>query len=201
MERIPIKTQPKLFDKVVARWQNYLADELFWLNHSFGLCEHLTDTKDGKKFKSANLYIGRGQYEQIMPCEELGNFCFWILRDTEEILTDTNIVKAPFSLIFWYNVEKVSSSPDERNREAVKAQILGALKGLKAVDVQFTKVYERAENVFSDFSYDFTENQYMMFPYAALRIDGTISASIPCYHHGIVGDGDFNNSYNDDYDA
>ena len=51
-------------------------------------------------------------------------------------------------------------------------------------------------------AYDFTENQYMMFPYAALRIDGTISASIPCWHHGFVGDGDFSNrDYNDDYDA
>lgn len=82
MDRIPIKTNPKLFDKAVLPMQKVLAD-ILWLDYSFGICESLVDVVDGKKYTSANLYLGDGKYERIEPCEELGNFSFFYLKDPQ----------------------------------------------------------------------------------------------------------------------
>lgn len=177
MDRIPIKTNPKMFDASVAKIQNALADNLPWLDHSIGICEFLTDVKDGKKFNSANLYLGEGKYEQIMPCNELGNFSFFILRDPQEIV-NRMLVRSPFSLIVWYDMRKVGLATDERNREAIKEQILNVLRGDRNLEI--TRIYERPQNIFGDFSYDYTNNQFLMSPYAGLRIDGTLTTKVEC---------------------
>lgn len=180
MDRIVTKTDPRLFDKEVLKIQNALADNLPWLDHAIGICETLTDVKNGRKFTSANLYLGHGQYEQIMPCEEIGNFSFFTLRDPQEIMKNNNLVKSPISLVIWYDMRKVSLPSDERNTEEIKGQILGVLNQLRFPTLQITRIYEKPQNVFADFSYEHTNNQYMMSPFAGLRIDGVIEARIPC---------------------
>lgn len=181
MNRIPLKTNPKLFDKAVKPIQEALAGAFTWLDHSIGICELLTSTKDGKRFNYAGLYLGNEQYEQIMPCEELGNFSFFFLRDPQTFVSrDQRLVKSPFSLIIWYNLTKVSLPTDERNREQIKGQILDVLEGLHLQGFEMEKIYENPKNVFADFSYDYTGNQFLMQPFAGLRIDGYITARVEC---------------------
>lgn len=179
-DRIPVKSNPVLFDLAAKKIQEALGG-FAWMDHCLGIMERLTDVKEGKKFSSANLYVGRGHYEQIMPCEEIGNFSFIVLRDPQVVGRDPNVVVAPFSLIVWYDTRKVSLPTDERNRELIKAQILGLLTSARFSWLKIGKIYERPENVFADFSYDYTNNQFLMSPYAGLRIDGEMSARVPCY--------------------
>ena len=194
MDRVPIKTDPRLFDVTAAQVQRALASGCPWLDHVFGLCERTTDMKENKRFNSANLYIGNQQYAQIMPCDELGNFSFMYLRDPQTLgRRDTKLVTSPFSLIVWYNMEKMSFPYDERNREAVKAQVLAILEQAHFGWLTLGRIYERSENVFSDFSYDYVNNQFLMSPYAGFRIDGEMSVRVPCLQ------GDFNNDFNNDY--
>ena len=56
-DRVPTKTNPVLFDYAAKQIQTALA-EFAWFDHCFGIMEKLTDVKEGKKFSSANLYIG-----------------------------------------------------------------------------------------------------------------------------------------------
>ena len=189
MDRIPIKTNPKLFDKAVLPMQRALAD-LAWLDYSFGICESLVDVVDGKKYTSANLYLGDGKYERIEPCEELGNFSFFYLKDPQSFgIKDSSLLKSPYSLILWYDLTKVSLPTDERNREAVKAQIMDALDSLHSPYFTIDKIYENPRNVFSDFSYDHTNNQFLMQPFTGIRIDGTLTARTECLHRR-TDDGD-----------
>ena len=181
MDRIVTKHNPKMFDKAVLPIQNALASAFPWLDHVIGICETLIDKKDNKPFKSANYYIGGGQYEQIMPCEELGNFSFFYLRDPQVTMAkDKSLIKSPISLVVWYNVAEVSSEYDERNREQIKGQILGVLDSLHLPYFTITKIWENPTNVFTDFSYDQAENQFLMHPFAGLRIDGEIIARLEC---------------------
>lgn len=182
MDRVPIKTDPRLFDVTAAQVQRALASGCPWLDHVFGLCERTTDMKENKRFNSANLYIGNQQYAQIMPCDELGNFSFMYLRDPQTLgRRDTKLVTSPFSLIVWYNMENLSFPYDERNREAVKAQVLAILEQAHFGWLTLGRIYERPENVFSDFSYDYVNNQFLMSPYAGFRIDGEMSVRVPCW--------------------
>lgn len=201
MDRILKKTNPKLFDLAVEPIQKWIGRRIEWLDHIFGICEVLTEVKDNKKFTSANYYIGERKYFQVMPCEEIGNFCFFILRDPQQVSQRNRmLMKSPFSLIFWYNMEKVGLDLDERQRENIKADILGVLYNMRSPNFIVGKVYEKPENVFADFSYDHTNNQFLMAPYAGLRIDGEIIAKIPCKEDPLFLHGSFDNSYDVSFD-
>ena len=181
IERVPIKTNPKLFDLAASKIQNLLAVGLPWLDHAFGICEILTDIKENKKFHSANIYIGNNQYEQIMPCDELGNFSMMILRDPQTFDgKDARLLKSPFALIIWYNMDKLSLPTDERNREQIKWQILKVLEDARFPWLKLNRIYEKPDSVFTDFSYDYTNNQFLMSPYAGMRIEGEIEVRMPC---------------------
>ena len=198
MDRIPVKTNPQMFDRVVLPIQRALANAFPWLDHSIGICEFLTSTKEKKRYNYAALYIGGGEYEQVMPCEELGNFSFFYLRDPQTFgAKDTNLVRSPFSLVFWYNLMEVSPEADERNREQIKGQIMGVLNRLSIAGLEITRIYEKPDNVFSDFSYDQTDNRFLMHPFTGLRIDGFMTARADCfkYPNEEVGNGSFNNSF------
>lgn len=183
MERIPIITDPVLFDKAVADMQTALG-EIGWLDHIFGLCEKNTRVIDGRRYDVATVYTGYDQYEQIEPCFELGNFCFFYLRDPQEFVRNFGgRMRSPLSAIFWYDMRKAGNSPEGRNREAVKAEILSTLTGahLPGGIFEWTRIYEEPKNVFADFSYDYVDNQFLMSPFAGFRIDGTLYADIPCH--------------------
>lgn len=182
MDRVQTKTNPKMFDKAVLPIQQALADAFSWLDYSLGIVESLTEIREGKKFTSANIYIGEGQYERIEPCHELGNFSFFVLRDPQTFgAKNKMLVKGPFSLIIWYNLTEVSPEYDERNREQIKGQILGLLDSLHLSGFEITKIYEKPEAIFNDFSYVHTDNQFLMHPFTGLRIDGVITAKYDCY--------------------
>lgn len=183
MERIPIIPNPQMFDAVVANIQKTLGNTLPWLDHVFGIVEPITRYIDGKKFTCATVFNGSEQYEQIEPCVELGNFCFFILKDPQTVSKDKDTVKAPFAIVFWYDMRQVSAEPWVRNREAVKASILGVLNKMHLNEghVEFTKIIETPEKIFAEYSYDHTQNQCLMSPYAGVRIEGEITTDIPCY--------------------
>lgn len=183
MERIPIPPNAALFDKAVADLQTLFAGELTWLDHAFGICERVTRTIDNKRYNIASVYTGADNYEQIEPCVKLGNFCFFYLRDPQEFgRMDKDQVHTPLSIIFWYDMRKVGY-PTSRNREAIKAKILSLVQGahLPNGTIVGSRIYEEPKNVFADFSYDYVDNQFLMSPFAGLRIDAVLYADIPCY--------------------
>ena len=182
MERIPIIENPKLFDLAVADMQQRLGYELPWLDHIFGICERNTRTIDGQRYDVATVYTGNNQYEQIEPCDKLGNFCFFYLKDPQEFLRNNDTrLHSPLSAVFWYNVSKVGS-PYERNREAIKEDVLKVLQSAHLPNGTFvwSRLYEEPKNVFTEFTYDFVDNQFLMSPYAGFRIDATLYVDIPC---------------------
>lgn len=182
MERIPILSDAVLFDKAVADLQTQLGS-ISWLDHIFGICERNTRMIDGKRYNIATVYTGNNQYEQIEPCENLGNFCFFYLRDPQEFVAqDLQRLHTPVSAIFWYDMRSASSSPNGRNRDAIKAEVLNLLREVRLPGGTFvwSRVYEEPKNVFADFSYDYLDNQFLMSPYAGFRVDATLYADLPC---------------------
>lgn len=198
--KVYIREDARLFDAAVAQIQMRIATNLGWLDNVFGLAESLTERKEGRAFTSANIYTRKGRYIQVMPCRELGNFCFFYLRDPQEIWDkSSSVVKSPFSVVFWYNVDEVSSSPQRRNKEAVKEQIVAVLGQfhLRGVSYTLTDLWEQPKNVFKGYDYDPTINQFLMHPYGGLRIDGELRVNVPCMQELF---GDFNSDYNTDFD-
>lgn len=186
MNRVPIIENPALFDKVIAVIQQGLADGLPWLNYSFGKAERLVKLVKGKRCYTPNLYIGGNSYMLVAPDSNIGNFSFFTLDDPQDIEWypgDTTSYTAPFSVIFWFDMRKVTNDCNNRNLEAVKQDILRVINGeifLKDGRMKINRVYTKAENIFQGFTLDEVKNQYLMHPYAGFRFSGELEISAEC---------------------
>ena len=185
MERIPIKSHPALFDRVIGYVQTGLADNLPWLNFAFGKAERLVKNYNGKRVYSPNLYVGKNEYELITPDSGIGNYCFFTLDEPEDVsweVGDRTQVEAPFSLIVWVDMRTLETD-DERNTEAIKQDILRTLNGklwMKEGRIRIDKVWEKAENIFKGFTLDEVDNQFLMQPYCGWRFEGVLEAFTDC---------------------
>lgn len=185
MERIPIKENAALFDKVIGYIQTGLASNLSWLNYAFGKAERLVKNYNGKRVYSPNLYVGKNEYELISPDSGIGNYCFFTLDEPQDVsweVGDNTYMKAPFSLIVWVDLRTIEQD-DVRNTEAIKQDILRTLNGkiwMKEGYFHINRVWEKAENVFKGFTLDEIDNQFLMHPYCGWRFEGEIDCHTEC---------------------
>ena len=186
IERVIKTERPALFDRVVTSIQDTLAERLPWLDHVFGVAERLIKEVEGVRRYTPNIYLGKNEYLCLLPDDRLGNFCFFVLDEPAEVQWargERNRLTTPFSLVVWLDMRTYGDG-DSRNREAVKGDVLRVLNGglrLRNGHAIITKVYERAENVYTGFTVDEVQNQFMMAPYAAFRFEGDMMIDEDCY--------------------
>lgn len=186
IDRIPIKENPQLFDKVIAEIQRGLADNLGWLNHSFGRAERLVKMVGTKRVYTPNVYVSGNDYLPLSPDSTLGNFSFFVLDDPQKVDWQPGIqgsYNVPFSLIVWFDMRTITDDVNNRDTEAVKAKILHILNGgfrMRYGRITINRIYERAENIYNGFSLDEVENQFLMHPYAGFRFTGEMFVEQPC---------------------
>ena len=185
---LPHYNTPYLFDKVIGELQQKLKQRLPWLDNSYGRAERLVKTIDGKRYYTPNIYLGKDQYEVILPDDRHGCYSFFVLSEPQDImsLVQTEVrIKCPFSLIVWVDlrrVEKKMNLPDQRNTEYVKEQVLGVINTAfsKKGSITVQRIFERAENVFEGFTLDEVQNQFLMSPFAGFRFQGEMIVTNDC---------------------
>ena len=184
MDRVVKKTTPRLFDKAFGYIQDALASQLTWLDHILPQAERLVKDINGKRVYSPNIYVEGNEYEQITPDSlNIGNYSFFILHEPQEIHYDVGsrvIAHAPFSLIVWLDIRSVDDG--QRNIEQLKGNILRALQTtwMREGHFRINRIYQRAENIFKEFTLDEIDNQYLMQPYCGFRFQGEITIEDEC---------------------
>lgn len=177
-----VKNNPVLFDLVIEEAKQCLLSDLNWLDQAFGRAWTINRLYEKKKYAEPCIYTKGNSYETLVPSADLGNFCFFVLRDPNEI-TDNGKVTTTFSCIFWVDLVKCFSNKNRRDTENIKNDILMAFR-----DCSFTKggaividrCYEEANNVWRGYTLDEADNQYMIHPYAGFRFEGRMLADEPC---------------------
>lgn len=185
--KVPIIDNPELLDSIISNIQKGLAENIGWLDYVFGRAERLVkfDTNN-RKIYTPNVYVGGNEYMEISPSSDIGNFCFFWVDDPQNVSWEAKInvgIKTNFSLIFWFNFNRIYNSADQRNKEELKKQILDVLNGgfwLKKGRITVNRIYELSENIFRGFSLDETENQFLMHPYGGFRFEGMLEVSESC---------------------
>lgn len=186
MDRVVKKSEPHLFDLAFSWMQDALADGLPWLDHVLPSVERLVKVVMGRKVYTPNIYTGGNDYELVTPdVGGIGNYSFFVLDEPQQITYDAGgraSATSSFSLVVWLDIRTVDAHAEERNIEGVKRDILRAVRGTWMRDGEFTitKVYQRAEKVFSGFSLDEVDNQFLMHPYCGFRFVGEITIKEEC---------------------
>lgn len=193
--KAPVIPNPVMLDMVFGHIQKALTDNLGWLDAAFGRAQRLTKIlPNGKRIITPNVYCGgldfkgNNDYIETSPDSQIGNFSFFVVDDPQTIgwepLSQME-QRAPFSLIFWFDLRRIFGSETDRNTEYLKAQILGILNGragwiLRDGRLKINKIYEQAENIYRGFSISEVDNQFLMHPYAGFRFEGEIWVDMPC---------------------
>ena len=179
------KSDEQLFDMVIGSIEAGLEQNLPWLTNIYGRAERLVKEQGGVRRYTPNWYKGGDDYELLLPDQGLGNFCFFVMDEPEDVawnVGERSRLQAWFSLIVWLDMRTVEDS-DERNTEAVKAQVLRALNGgirMRHGAFRIDEIYTRAENVFQGFTTDEVDNQYLMSPFCGFRFHGVLNVMDVC---------------------
>lgn len=183
---VKTETDPKLNDLVISQVQDVLSENLQWLDHSFGQAQKLVKLKDRKRHKYPAIYIGKNEYVNVFPDDELGNFSFFYIKDPVTVPyfnnNTTNVLKSNFSLIFWFNIEKINNS-NNRNLDSVMSEILEVFENkmnLRNGHIEINKIHKEAENIYRQFDISEIDSQYLMQPYSGLKLDGQIITKQSC---------------------
>lgn len=189
----PVIEDAVMLDRVIGSIQQGLVDNLPWLDAAFGRAQRLTKKVAGKRITVPNVYCGgwngHGEFDyiEVSPDSKIGNFSFFEIEDPQTISAGPWIreIKAPFGLIFWFDLTRVYGTYTNRNIEFLKAQILRVLNGREAWHlpegrIVLNRIYERAENIYRGYTLSEIDNQFLMHPYGGLRFDGLLEFDEVC---------------------
>lgn len=184
--KAPVIDNPELIDRVIGDIQKGLVKNIGWLDRAFGRAERLVKMVNNKKYFTPNVYAGGNNYIPVAPDSKIGNFSFFWIDDPQNVIWIPNQqgeIKAPFALIFWFDLRRVYNDANNRNKEALKAQILRELNGgiqLKKGRIAISRIYDLSENIYRGFSLDEVDNQFLMHPYGGFRFEGIMQIEEPC---------------------
>ena len=178
---VPKPENPAFLDVVIGELQDVLKLKLSWLKHSFGKCQRLTKIRENREYYYPAIHLKRGEYVSLLPEQTLGNFSFFVISDPQNIdfnKNQFNTIKPKFSIIFWFNLDTIILNSNDRNIEALKAQILRVLTRetfLKKGTFTIEQIYEQSENIYKGFSLKEVDTQFLMQPYGGLRFEGELT--------------------------
>jgi len=190
----PVIPNAVMLDAVIGEIQQGLVNNLSWLDAAFGRAQRLTKNIEGKRIVTPNVYCGGwnghgpNDYIEVSPDAKIGNFSYFEVDDPQTIDPGpwARQIKAPFSLIVWFDLTRVYGSRTNRNTEKIKSDILHILNGradwhLSHGRIVINKIYERAENIYKGYTLSEIDNQFLMHPFAGLRFEGLLEFDELCY--------------------
>lgn len=203
--QIRFKEDPVLLDKILQDMQKSLMNRLKWLNCAFGRAYKLVEHRpDGNKFIYPAMYNGNGEYVSLLPNDNFGNFSWFDIYDPQKI---TEVVQSlpqyTFSgaIIFWYDLSSIYEDETVMHTEEVKDEIMRVLTtpGLITTTgkLVINDIYERFENIYKGYSIEKIYNnytykgegiqdidkQFLMYPYAGIRIEFTLTTRELCQRY------------------
>ena len=190
----PVIPNAVMLDAVIGEIQQGLVNNLSWLDAAFGRAQRLTKNIEGKRIVTPNVYCGGwnghgpNDYIEVSPDAKIGNFSYFEVDDPQTIDPGpwARQIKAPFSLIVWFDLTRVYGSRTNRNTEKIKSDILHILNGradwhLTNGRIVINRIYERAENIYKGYTLSEIDNQFLMHPFAGLRFEGLLEFDELCY--------------------
>lgn len=187
----PIIINPEMADAIIAEIQQGLKENISWLDVAFGRAERIVKQIEGRTLYLPAIYTGDdlspNEYIELSPDSQIGNFSFFWMLDPQRLSWMPKIpgvVKAPFALIFWFDLRKVYRVKDNRNTMSLEAEVLRVLNGkfkIASGSLSINRIYHLAENIYREFTLTEIDNQFLMHPYAGFRFEGELVYEEPCY--------------------
>ncbi len=186
---------PELIDKVIKEINDSIADSLPWIENRFGQAESIRKKKEGTTIPGGQIvtfpaiFSGKKDngYLSLLPDTDNGNYSFFVIKDPERIQNfnpnQFQRFSIDYSFIVWYNITTVVDPEEHRNRELVKKTVIRALSSItkkKLETLTIDTIEKDPDRIFREYSFNEIDSQYLIHPYAGLRINGKLSFKDNC---------------------
>lgn len=171
----------------------FALSELTWISKSFGraMTFREPDINTGKLKRTPKVYEESGEYINVLPNDSIfssGVAASSFIRLSgperyESYEPNTGSIKsARLSVIIWGDLKKIDPSKDYVFTEYLKAQIEAKIKDVHYVSEIIEWYDENIDDVFAGYDLDeeITRTEYLMYPYAGIRVDLTVNYPEAC---------------------
>lgn len=201
-----IKTQilqienPIGLDLAISKIQSDLANQISYLNYIFGRAFIHKSSKGKSNYTIPRAYIGKNEYRDLMPNDNLKTYCFFIsdgpASPVDYLNNKSNIYTRDVSLIFWGSLKSINANKDYIFTEEIKSDLLRVLTYNSAVAEIIEADDDEFEKIFKEFKttdkYYESNTQFLMFPWHGIRIKMSIT-----YSDGIDCNGGISRTYDE----
>lgn len=180
------KSNPVLLDRVIQDLQKAFIDNLSWLNYAFGKVAKLNQIINEREYAYPAIYLENAEYQSVLPDDKLGNFSFFEVDDPQTFvsyLPQKSGLRVKVAIIFWYSLATVYNDKKQLYTEEVKDNVLRLINTpglLKSGSIMIERLFEKAENIYKGYSLKQVDSQYLMYPYAGMRIECEIKIHELC---------------------
>jgi len=159
---------------------------LTWLTKSFGRAIKMSEKRKDDNYIFPAMFVSSSKdHLNMLELDNWNAYSFMFSDDAETVENYEkgfrNLYKRKLSIMFWMNLDKIDNTKEgNQHLEELKEEILAKIgttvytdsAGSGAVqDVEVMEIFEKPENVFSEFSFEETETQFLYPPYRGIRID------------------------------
>jgi len=191
--RIPTFTLQGIDEKIQIL-QVALADNLSWLQYSFGKSEVHEKIVDGEKEKYPVVFVDNATDPiDVRPNDNYTAYAFWDIIDPGRILYPNEgleyglrkyaIWEYDVSLIVWANLKRIDDSAYNETKSEMRQDILNVFEtDLIGKNVQFAvgEIFERdITQIFEGYNLNNEEN-INKWPFVAFRFNGVIRFKRKC---------------------
>ena len=176
-----------LLERLFNEAQQALIDGLDWLDLAYGNAERIAmRTERYEKTYIPAWYKSNEEYESLLPDDRKGNYSFFTTDDNQSVDNAPGRparISGTCNLIVWLDQRTLSN---EWSKEQARNAILGVLTAFNPSDghLHVRSIFERSEAVFSGFTLEDVENQYLTYPYCGFRFVCEYSIRQDCYETG-----------------
>ena len=172
-----VHTDAALLDLFLMALRTHLQANVSWLTTAYGNAQQLKRTKDNRTVTYPAVPALNGvEYIDMFPDEHLGQFSWFDIPSysIEDRGRPDKIYKADASLIVWGDLRRMYAADWQgRTVEDAKNDVLTALEapGLSGGKIRLKNTYNRQSDIYRGYTDSEVENQYMMRPYIAFRLE------------------------------
>jgi len=180
---LPLLTEPLGIDVQIQNLQQELAEQLTWLEYSFGRAFIGEDEQfKGKDYTYPMVYKGSGNYQDASPNDNLISQSFFVVSGDYQYqdyqINQPNKFTVPVALIVWGNLKRISST-DEHFGQVLLQDVLKVIRNNEEFKV--TSINDNESEVYKEFSISKEPTSLFYYPYFCYRINMNLASSEECF--------------------
>lgn len=168
-------TNPLLHNSVIYSLQQTLDLQVAWLERIYPLAEVGERLDKERVIRYPRVYTGTGlEYVSLFPSDATEAYCFFEIPSgqyTLDNIASEDEMILELSLTVWANLKLLDDSKAWDFRDELIRDITNALRNSEYLEfLEIQDVILDRERIFEDYSFEFKDLKYIMYPYTAFKV-------------------------------